>query len=69
MRLAIPKLLFVSSTRPPDDSYRRIVKQKEFKKIDRAKPPTKKIQNPNIEIRNKLTNKSQVRKIQNTESE
>ena len=55
--------------RPADDSYHRIVKQNEFKKIDRAKPPTKKIQNPNIEIRNKLTNKSEIRKIQNTESE
>jgi len=41
----------------PLDSYHRIVKQNEFKKIDRARQPEKQIQNPNIEIRNKLGDK------------
>ena len=50
------------------DSYVLNVEQNHFNKVYRANTRTNKIRNSNIEIRNKLY-KSQIGKIQNTESE
>jgi len=51
------------------DTYSLNVSHNDFKKVDRAKQPAKQIENPNIEIRNKLRDKSQIGKIQNIKSE